>query len=264
MPTSLLSSRPPFEDLVESGEASMVFGPGPFDLVEVKEDGWYVEVHVYVAGVVLVGRSGAELAAFGEPGGETLAVLVGEYLHGTARTVCDPRRGNVVVFDCLVDSGRDLSHLPLRDRRTAASAWVAHGDLFGLPLLLAEQWSIGLAHAVWTARVERQFREGLVFKASWAPWGTPWGRRKRWVTRDYVCMGTNTGMGRRSIRCGLYVDGVLVHVCDVAGGDAEHFAGAREGRVLEVAGAEALDSGALRHGAFFAWRDDKPAQECVR
>ncbi len=250
--------RPVFQD-VDSPSC------GVWDVVEVKEDGWWCEVRVYVAGVELVGRTGTVMLTLGEVTAEPLAILVGEYLHGTARTVYDPRRGGVVVFDCLYTAvAGDLRGLPLRERRAVLCGLMSGVDFHGLQVHLAEQWSIGLAHAVWTARVERRGLEGLVFKASWGTWGAPWGRRKRWVTRDYVCMGTNAGAGRRSIRCGLYQDGELVHICDVAGGDAEQFAGAREGRVLEVAGAEALDSGALRHGTFFAWRDDKRAEECVR
>lgn len=256
------SPRPPFEDLRPEQLAGDADG---YDLVEPKHDGWWATVHVAAGEARVVSRKGRDVARLPVPDGVS-AVLCAEYLVGTQRAARSPLHGQLVVFDCLEAGGRDLRGLALEQRRAAAAAVVA---ALGAPFHLVEQRPASDAAEMWR-QVEAGTLEGVVLKDSRAPWGDAWARVKPHVDADYVCLGVTRGADGhvRSLVAGARVRGRLRPVCRVAG-LARHERRALEaapeafvGRVFTAVGRERLRSGALRHGTFERWRDDKPAGEC--
>ena len=73
----------------------------------------------------------------------------------------------------------------------------------------------------------------------------------------------------KSVQGGLWIDGVLTRVCDVAGMsdlDRESIrlnADAYVGSVFRARGREIGKNGCLRHPQFAGWHADKKADDCV-
>jgi hypothetical protein len=101
---------------------------------------------------------------------------------------------------------------------------------------------------------------------------------KKFMTKDYVCMGftrsvaptyLEQGLTVAAMECGLLVDGKVVQVTQTAGFDFEwrkKFSDEPEkyiGRVVELGGFEIFPSGAMRHSSFLRFRDDRSIQDCV-
>jgi ATP-dependent DNA ligase len=93
-------------------------------------------------------------------------------------------------------------------------------------------------------------------------------RCKRTVTGDFVVMGwdlTEISKGLTA-KLGLYKKGQLVKVMTAAVPDMELTEDKRlnhEGRVAEFMGWDRFKSGALRHGQFVRWREDKNPEDCT-
>lgn len=101
---------------------------------------------------------------------------------------------------------------------------------------------------------------------------------KKFMTKDYVCMGftksvaptyLEQGLTVAAMECGLFVDGKIVHVTQTAGFDFEwrkKFSEHPEqyvGRVVELGGFEVFKTGAMRHSSFLRFRDDRLMEDCI-
>jgi ATP-dependent DNA ligase len=255
--------KPPFRDLSS---------PGPHDRVELKWDGIWLQLDV--ADGRAIGRSCTGTVKLDRPAGNMPDMtIVGEYLVGTTWSSLRRDRGHVRAFDLLAFQGEDVIHYGLLWRRALLAFHLAVADLGWLTI--TESHPASAWQNLWARHVENGDWEGLVFKSSHAPYGEPWGRLKREVTADYVCMGFNPGAGRYagmagSIRSGLYIDGKLREVCSVGSGLCDHARAAMTvhperfvGRIFEARGAARFKSGALRHASFVRWRPDKTPEMCM-
>jgi len=101
---------------------------------------------------------------------------------------------------------------------------------------------------------------------------------KKFVTKDYVCLGftksvattyIEQGLMVSSMECGLFVDGKMQHVTQTAGFDFEwrkKFSEHPEqyiGCVVELGGFEVFKTGAMRHSSFLRFRKDVPIESCT-
>ena len=277
--------RPPYIDLDPAADRP----ERDYDVVELKHDGMWAEVTIHDHLITLDSRNGtATPPTSGSCRSLLDATIVGEFLRGTAWSrrsgVGGVRRhGRFVAFDLIRlggVGGRDLRSEPLSVRRRLLEGLFAEHLVGGVPgwFDLSEQWPASEWERLWAEHVATGDFEGLVFKNSGDVWGggEGWARMKREVTVDYVCMGCNLSKAEHyasgaaaSIRGGLFVNGVLRHVCSVSGltdelrydlvAHPEQF----RGRVFEATGKGQFDSGALRHPQFSRWRDDKAASECT-
>ncbi len=258
-------ARPPFVTLRE-GES-----PRGFDRVELKYDGMWCGAVVCNGRAVLRARSGnikLEVDVAGLPA----CVLAGEYLRGTSWSKPAEHNRRFMVHDLLELRGVSLCPRALRDRRVKLER------LFQNPRIpkwigLVRQHPIRQWRSLWKRQVAGGDWEGLVFKNSAHCYGAPWGRKKRVVTQEYVCMGVNQSESdpeqAASLQGGLFTGGVLRHVVNVgalgnelraeAWTDPQYFIG----RVFEAQGNALFGSGALRHPFFVRFRDDKMPAECV-
>lgn len=249
-------NRTPYIDL-EPGQT-----PTGYDLVELKLDGIWGQA---TEGSIRsrTGRIKDYRPVDGRLGKLT---LIGELLVGTPWSCRGDRSGLFCAFD--IDDAA-----PLAKRRRALERTF---NRLPMPpwMRLVEQYPAREWRRLWADHVATGQYEGLVFKSSSGRYGEPWGRMKRIVTADYVCMGANPGGGRyigsaASIQGGLYVDGVLKQVVNVGGLTDEQrqelwrHPGRFTGQVFEAAGNARFASGALRHPRFERWRANKVARECV-
>lgn len=101
---------------------------------------------------------------------------------------------------------------------------------------------------------------------------------KKFMTKDYVCLGftksvaptfISQGLTVSSMECGLFVDGKLHHVTQTSGFDFEcrkKFSEHPEqyiGKVVELGGFEVFKTGAMRHSSFLRFREDRTIEDCI-
>jgi len=260
--------RPPFLDFRNINERF-----NGFNVVEPKFDGIWGAAHINGAGVQMYSRHGNPRAQWDAPGAVTNpAVIHGEFMHGSTWANERGLTGRFFVFDCTQFGGADISAKPLCERRAAATAVVE--ALQDARIEMAPQYPIEQARARWRELVIEQRFEGLVLKNTADPFGAQWARIKRRIQVDFVCVGFRPGGGKfnqaaASITAGAFVAGELRQVCSIGGlCDSDRFdfwndQAAFVGRVFRATGQRVFKSGALRHGVFDGWHQDKRAQDCT-
>ena len=194
-------------------------------------------------------------------------------------------------FDCVGFEGHDLRGLPLTERKAVLVQALPEVGMIRYSSHLEKD---GRAMHAATARMGL---EGIVGKKANSKYIE--GRTDHWIkmrvdrTDDFVVMGyRQTDAGDiRSLIVGQYVNDRLVYSGSVGSGLTEAhikeyraaFADAPEidtpedapggmkdlrffdtGLVAEVRYKEITPAGQLRHPVYLRWRDDKPAEECVR
>lgn len=259
------ATRPSFIDL----DSDTVAQHG-FDIVEPKHDGMWVTCTVKGGVLTLLSRSGNVKLRVDVDLPNLVAA--GEYIRGTTWSKREGRNGTLVLFDALQLPSwwfglmADVSAQPLHKRRRQLSAVLSNR----LPnwISIVPQYGLVEWESLWNRLVTNGDWEGLVFKHSSAPYGEPWGRLKRVVTHDFVCLGVREGKGRLkgvtgSLSVGTCRDGAMVEVMSIGSGLSDAIR--REtwqtpakyiGRTLEAAGNGMLPSGALRHPRFIRFRSD--------
>jgi ATP-dependent DNA ligase len=257
-----------------------------FDAAQVKYDGFFAEVVVAGGNAVAYSRTGNVIATHPCPDFRGSAVLVGELLIGTARSVGTPQFGRLMVFDCTYHDEYDghaecvpVAEMDYTCRRTIAAGVVL---AFNGWAEMVETHHRGAVESLWDAHVVRDGGEGLVLRKTPREGHGPGyaadtlGRVKAMETHDYVVMGVEEGQGKHvgrlgALVCGQYdACGRLVECCRVGGGftdeQREGYWNARgrlAGLVMEARGYQYFEAtGALRHPQFSRWRGDKPAAEC--
>lgn len=268
--------------------------PAGFDVVELKFDGHWAEARFDGRGVCeIYTRTGTLRKRCEVDPRLPRMALIGEYLYGTTWSTQGDRSGQFHAFDIVPKWWRApalISRRKLMQRklRALSDLIVARECRFIGVERQDPEWHERMPdwfHIVgqcpttswrnlWATRVETGEYEGLVFKKSTGLFGEPHARMKRVHTADFVCDGFNIGAGRYegvvySILGSLYVDGVRKLICNVPGlTDIQRTAFAANpnkfiGRVFEATGKGRFESGALRHGSFIRWRNDKRPEECT-
>ncbi|MCG8435899.1 MAG: hypothetical protein MJA83_17895 [Gammaproteobacteria bacterium] len=251
-----------------------------FDLCELKFDGWFSRLDLHGKQWSLWSRSSRLIGSGSLNLSYPEVSLYGEYLFGTEWSKNRPDLyKRIAIFGADRIFGLSLEGRAEYDVYSEISSLIKYyllqedilGGLFQVP-----RFHISNAPSVWESKVLGEDYEGLIFKNSQASWGSPFGRMKRQVTMDYVCMGfedsdsdTYQGWGVASVVGGLFVDGKLQQVCRVSGltdelrGDffinREHYVGT----VFEATGKKVSKRGSLRHPNFIRWRDDKLPELCT-
>lgn len=266
--------RPKFKNL-EPGEFPET--GDEFDVCELKYDGWWGQLLLEGDRWELYSRTGM-LKKFGplkRPVERTL--LHGEFIYGTEWAKDNPSMyDKIAVYGAEWLGGRHLRAVPQGEVRRLVTATVdaLKGEKIESGLFMAEQWPLERARQMWN-----YFKsyEGMVFKNSRAPWGAPFGRMKRDVTMEYVCMGFESsdserhrGWGVASVLGGLFYNGksILTQACKVGGlndaqrADYHRYPDRFIGKVFEASGKKISKRGALRHPNFVRWRLDKQPEEC--
>ena len=251
-----------------------------FDVFELKFDGIWGQLLLEGDTWQVWSRNGL-LKRHGKLQGKWLRTLLhSEFLYASEWSKDRPDIYNkLAVFDAEMINGITLEKFSNGEAREVLAATVnelqAQGENIVSGLFLVDQYPIIQAPKVWEEMVVKHKFEGLVFKNSQAPWGSPFGRMKASYTMDYVCMGfldsdsdTYAGWGVASILGGLYKDGKLERSCKVSGltdyWRAEFYKnrGKYIGLVFEAEGKKISKKGALRHPNFLKVRDDKPSEDC--
>lgn len=249
-----------------------------FDVVELKYDGWWAQV-------VLEGREWSVYSRTGElKRWGTLrraykrTVIHGEWVFGTEWAQQHLEyQDQIAAFGMTELEGEDITDWPGSRMRFVLSKLLfqlSEEDILG-GLFLVQQYGLSQAVRLW--ELNEEF-EGLVFKNSGAPWGARFGRMKRAVEMDYVCIGFEEalqgkfeGNGVASIHGGLVFAGDVAPIlaCRVSGLTDEQ---RREfytnpnkymGLVFTAKGKRITAKGALRHPNFVRWREDKVLEDCT-
>lgn len=265
--------RPKYTDL-KPGD----FSPeamAPWAAVELKFDGLFARFIGGPDGWSITGRNGAMLRYGHEPCPE--CYLHGEFIDGTEWASGSEDFGRFVAWNCVysVVDGPPIASAPgdfddsaYRLKNLSVNLAVEGVDCVDH----TSHWPIRLAKAQWDEMVIERGWEGLVFRSLD---GKRYGRMKRVVTMDYICMGYKTqGPRVTALYGGLYIDGRRETVCTVpvraAAEQARLFSQTGcIGFPFEAKGNAVLASGALRHprqageGGAVKWRADKAPGECV-
>lgn len=263
-----MEHRAPYIDLEPGTDP-----PPGFDVVELKFDGHWAEARFDGRGICeIYTRTGTLRKRCEVDRRLPRMTLIGEYLYGTHWSTWGNRSRQFHVFDIVPSRWRR----PTLAKRRRTFARVFNKQRAPEWFHRVEQAPADGWRGLWDSYVETGIFEGLVFKKSTGLFGEPHTRMKRIETADFVCMGFAPGLpgGKYegvvgSVVCGLYRYGVLGEVANVAGlTDVQRKAFAANpdsfiGRVFEATGKGRFESGALRHGTFLRWRDDKRPEECT-
>lgn len=260
--------------------------PAGFDLLEPKYDGHWARAEIRRGVCEIYTRTGTLRKRCEVDRRLPRMTLIGEYMYGTAWSTQNdpctgPRRGQFWVFDIvprwwqrptLVERRKRLDRIFCRWFKKRGPRFPEWFDMIPATQFAKNETAKYVKDGMQFC--EDMDYEGLVFKKSTGRFGEPHARMKRVHTADFVCEGFNPGKGKYegvagSILGSLYVDGVLKHVCSVGGlTDIQRRAFTDKpekfiGRVFEATGKGRFDSGALRHGSFIRWRNDKRPEECT-
>lgn len=228
----------------------------------------------------------------------TYSILVGEVGYGTEKeTALAERNGfnRFVIYDCLAWKGEvlknedNLTRFKFIDQVYSQSRY-ADMSPNESPIQLVRTKLLDGEGKQNKERAWRTFTnilyeggEGIVLKECEGKYvvkgdSTSMYKVKKFVTKDYVCMGftrsiaptyLEQGLTVASMECGLLVNGKLVQVTQTAGFDFEwrkRFSDHPEqyiGRVVELGGFEVFPSGAMRHSSFLRFREDRVISDCI-
>lgn len=254
-----------------------------FDVLEPKYDGIWGTAHFQPERNVvdIYSRTGALKHTIRKDlTGVEEAVLYGEFMFGTQWSRDPELTGRFFVFDAASFGGENIKPYSLWVRRSRLMEYVGKlsqgyrpDDIFKI----CPQIDVRYLDFAWGDFIDDGLSfEGFVFKRSGEPFGSDWGRIKVTHEVDYVVMGFNPslsgkyeGNGVASIIGGLYVQGILTPVCNVAGLSAsvrqEFFQNPDKyiGKVFKAAGKGVFEkTGALRHPSFMEFHKDKLPEDC--
>jgi bifunctional non-homologous end joining protein LigD len=188
--------------------------------------------------------------------------------------------GNVIyhVFDVMSFRGKDVSNLPLSDRRKILVEVVKR--MANPHVRVIEQVTGDLT--AFFNRIVAKGGEGIIVKDLRQAYGVGWSKFKKSYDVSCVISGWHEGTGKYSGTIGslllsVFHDGKLVEIGRASGFDdalraemAKDFSKFK-GRVVDIFAQEIQDSkrsadnavGRLRHPTFFRLRDDLNAEDCT-
>lgn len=238
---------------------------------EVKHDGNWCEIKTDASGkiVKLTSRSGKtfDIPELKIQTNLISSTFIAELEHGTeaaSKLNCEIGFKRLHVFDVETLMGMNVRLLPYLKRRELLE--IAFRDEHSI-IKLVERRATGFAS--FFREVELAGGEGLVLKKndSIFPHGKTddWIRCKKYRYVDYVIVDVKKSEGGSdNFQVGLFIDGTLKRVATVKNIPAWiKDPRAHVGRVIECKGREVHESGALRHGHFERFRDDKVPEECT-
>lgn len=248
-----------------------------YDTVQPKYDGWWVLVYLSAESALVYSTSGRLLDMIKTPDAPDTrnCILIGEFMYGTNWAQSNSP-GTIYVHDCIAGIEPDMISRCYEDRYLEASCIVT---LLNNPRFkMIPSFPIKVADFMWSSFVDQDGFEGLVYKDSRSmlePGSVKFGRTKKDFTMDYIVVGYIEGQGKHtnslgSIEAGLIIDGMVQKVTAIGGGYSDNQRAViwndRElylGRVFEAKGKQVFPSGALRHGNFIRFRDDKAPERCT-
>jgi ATP-dependent DNA ligase len=251
-----------------------------YDIVEIKDDGWWCQL--FVRGGVASGFTRRGDMRFQKAVPMPDCILIGEYLGGTNRAEMElgGKKGTFKAFDIIESDGKRIDHKPYAERRAELADLIAEYPCGWV--VEVEMFPIDSFGEIWGRYVETGGMEGVCFKKSSSQYrGSTVLRMKIKYDMDYVITGVYEGKGKNAGRAGglvgaLMIDGKLKDVCRIGSGFSgrerqdlfDNFRAYR-GRVLQVTGWQIFATGAMRHptaarngDAELMWRDDKEPEDC--
>lgn len=188
--------------------------------------------------------------------------FIGEHIYGTNWAKKGGREGVLVLFDCVVRSGVDISTQPYELRHTLLS------DL--IPTIPRERlfvaYTVSISHLklLWDKFVlGPQSFEGIVLRKWDQPYETTLHRCKRDYEQTYYAIGFVEGKGRLTGTLGAVIGGDEhgLELCRVGGGFSDEHRieiwNNQEkylNRQFDAVGKGLFESGALRHPNFLRWK----------
>lgn len=242
-------------------------------LIQLKYDGIWARVEIENGHYHVYSKTGQLKKAARLPQGQLFVhptILIGEFMFGSQWSTHPDRAGRLYIFDCLVNSGTDISQLPYKDRYRAAVSQVVQ---LGQPFNILPCYSISKLGEFWTTLEGKT--EGFIIRRWSDLWSDTLFKLKFEVEDDFVIIGFTEGKGKHEGRLGALkvaqFDGTdLVYVMDVGGGfddSTRHFFWTHQeellNRVVLVNGKGRFAEGALRHPSFVRLRDDKTWEQCT-
>jgi DNA-binding XRE family transcriptional regulator len=248
------SIRPKYVDLAPGDWAAA----SEYDWCELKHDGEYGKLCGGPDGWLLRSRTGHYITGGSEP--LPPCCLLVEQITGTewAREHAPAEiRGRWVAWSAVGANGQHLS-------LDALGFVVLQAQEAGLPIpRVMSRITIDSAEQAWQTYVEQGHWEGLIFRTH----DGKFGRMKKRVTKDYVCIGVdeNKLSGALSLRGGLFNSrgSIISKVSVPVSADNYDETMAQGGQVFEASGLAVTSNGSLRNPRFVRWRPDKPAEECT-
>jgi len=244
-------------------EFSELFGRAQeWDLVQLKYDGHWCRLEFDDAG------NGIGYSSTGKP--ETTLVcpslanytFIGEHIYGTNWAKKGGREGVLVLFDCVVKNGVDISHMPYGHRHQILVTLIP--TIPRERLFVAFTVDIRQLEALWTKFVlGPQSFEGVVLRKWDQPFSSTLHRCKRDHEVTYYAIGFEPGKGRLASTLGTIIGGDEngLELCRVGGGlsdELRHEIWSNQdkylGRQFDAVGKGLFESGALRHPNFLRWK----------
>jgi ATP-dependent DNA ligase len=246
--------------------------PGEFDFVEPKFDGIWCRLVIQAGQALFYSRtnnlkethtlSPDEAKCF--VAGTT--TLLGEFMYGQEWALAEGRAGRFYAFDVLAKDGKDISHLPLADRKRVLKGILPQptGRFYRIPT-----YPVSLAPTLWHEFVRLSGGEGLVYlKAGLAGYSTDLlARRKGEYTDDLYIVGFYEGDKRLSgslggVKVAKHLGGP--EVCSVGGGFSDDLRDriwrSRDeylGKCITVKSNKRFASGSLRSPNFVCFHQEK-------
>lgn len=189
------------------------------------------------------------------------SILLGEYIFGSQRSMTDPLKGHIVLFDVLVFNGVDVTQ-----NGYAYNYYNLDFALSGVDSILKCANIISKEELV---RNNENNIEGYVARSRHQKYDAPVHRFKFEVEEDYVILGVEEGKGRLMGTMGAITVGYIdkdkeVEVMKVGGGFTDDFRdliwrnfGDFYLKVAKIIGKGKFESGALRHPNFLYINSEK-------
>jgi ATP-dependent DNA ligase len=190
------------------------------------------------------------------------SIVIGEHLFGTNWAKSNPdRTGKIILFDCVVLHGEDISLRPYIERYSQLENMVTNAR--HPQLWLPQTYPATRLGSIWEQFVIKRDFEGVVLRNDKQTYFDKLHRCKRDFETTYTCIGFTEGEGKHTGRLGALVVSLPNGATGTVGGgfsdaDREYIWTHQAdfiGREFDAAGKRLFDSGALRHPNFIRWKE---------
>jgi ATP-dependent DNA ligase len=234
------------------------------DVVQLKYDGWWCQAQTDADGGTTF-YSDTNRPFHDAVGGLPNSILIGEFMRGTQWSQDMLRKGKFFVFDIWQLQDLPLAQMSYRERMGQLRL---RADKLPENFEIVTNFRISDYATVWSTCVETGKYEGVVFRRSVGPLGDMIFRKKRVLTFDGRVTGFVEGQGKHAGRLGAlkvayeHLGWLVETPLGTGFDDAEREAIWQHqtqylGRIAEFEASAQFESGAVRHGRFVRWREDK-------